>query len=78
MMQMAVDSHLFPGFPAKQIVDGDTQPLSFNIPKRHIDPGDGAHHHLTRRPEGAAHDFRPAMLDPARVLTDQQLLRSGR
>ena len=41
---MEVDTHLFPRLPAKQIVDGNAQPLSLNIPKRHIDPGHGADH----------------------------------
>ena len=71
--QVAVDAHPLARRPAEQVVDRHAEPLALQIPQREVDPGDRAHDHLPGRPERAAGELAPPVLDPRRVLPDQQL-----
>jgi hypothetical protein len=71
--QVAVDPHPLARRPAEEVVNGNAEPLPLEVPERNVDPGDRAHDHLSGRPECAANHLAPPVLDPRRVLPDQQV-----
>src|SRR5215207_10189699 len=71
---MAVDAHPLARQAPEEVIDRSTEPLPLEVPERDVDPGDGTHDHLTDRPERAAHELAPPVLDLPRVLPNQQLL----
>jgi hypothetical protein len=71
--QVAVDAHAPARGTAEEVVNGNAEPLSLQIPQRDVDPGDGAHDHLSGRPERASDHLAPPVLDFCRVLPYEQL-----
>src|SRR5262245_29827291 len=59
---------------AQQVVDRDAQRLAFDIPQRDIDRRDRRHQDALGREEAPAGEPLPDMLDPRRILADQQWL----
>jgi hypothetical protein len=71
--EMPVDANPLPRRAAEEVVHGHAEALPLQIPERDVDAGDGAHDHLAGRPEGAARHLAPPVLDPGRILADEQL-----
>jgi hypothetical protein len=70
---LPVDADSLTRRAAEELVDRDAEPLALEIPERDVDAGNGAHDHLPGRPEGAAHELRPPVLDPRGILSHEEL-----
>ena len=69
-----VADHLVAHPPAQQFIDRHAQRLALDVPQRDVDGRDGRGEDALRREEAAAEEHLPDVLDPRRVLADQQRL----
>ena len=54
-------------------MDGHAQRLALDVPQRLVDAGERAHQHRPAAIEAAAVEHLPVVLDPERVLADQEV-----
>ncbi len=66
-----VHAHLVAHRAAQQLVHRNPIALALDIPKRHIDTGDGAHQHRTATIKAAAIQHLPDVLDLVRIASHQ-------
>ena len=72
--EVAVEPHVVADRPAPELVAGDAVHLAEDVPERDVDPAHrGAPHDAVRVPEVLAEHHLPEVLDPGRILADDQL-----
>ena len=62
-----------PGRPAQELVDRHPGELALDVPQRHVHGGDRGHRDRAAAPVRGPVQELPGVLDPVRVLADQQL-----
>ena len=71
--RVPVGAQPVPGRPAEQLVDRHPGQLALDVPQRHVHRGDRGHRHRAAAPVRGPVQELPGVLDPVRVLADQQL-----
>ena len=69
---VAVDGDPVATGAAQQLIQGQSRDLRLDVPKGDVDGGDGRHPDRSAAPVGAAIEELPHVLDPVRVLADEE------